>query len=388
MIYSVDVIARGASTKHHAVSFQRIARARRCISSSVARAHRPSSPRYSEPVPSIDTGLNDGHIPFDITTLPRDVREMPPISFSKILQDAPRSLKGETPSGAAEKPEVVAVDLETFEPEIELQAGLEGERERGLPIGEDPAEIGVDGDQDTVENTGFEVEDESQTTEASAQQAIEYTRPAQLSARALVDSTPPNSLVRKHIARDSGRTKPKAVKSGRLAEESQKVTTKPEHKREQWQTQKAALKEKFGSEGWKPRRKVSPDAMEGIRILHAQYPERFTTSVLANQFEISPEAIRRILKSKWRPRADQEESRRERWEKRGTQIWSGLAAKGVHPPKHWRELGIGTGPRRPAQDRSLQKTKTSSSAFTPGGGDDDEAAASADWMRSFADRIG
>lgn len=38
---------------------------------------------------------------------------------------------------------------------------------------------------------------------------------------------------------------------------------------EQWQARKLALKEKY-SEGWRPGRRISPEAMEGIRILKKQ----------------------------------------------------------------------------------------------------------------------
>jgi uncharacterized protein YnzC (UPF0291/DUF896 family) len=41
--------------------------------------------------------------------------------------------------------------------------------------------------------------------------------------------------------------------------------------------------------------------MDGLRMLHAQNPDIFTTPLLANRFRISPEAVRRILKSKWEP---------------------------------------------------------------------------------------
>lgn len=39
--------------------------------------------------------------------------------------------------------------------------------------------------------------------------------------------------------------------------------------------------------------------------MHAQHPEVFTTPVLAEKFKISPEAVRRILKSKWEPSREQ-----------------------------------------------------------------------------------
>jgi len=60
------------------------------------------------------------------------------------------------------------------------------------------------------------------------------------------------------------------------------------------------MKKKF-PEGWKPPQTISREAMEGLRALHAHDPERFTTPVLADKFKISPEAVRRILRSKWRP---------------------------------------------------------------------------------------
>jgi hypothetical protein len=101
-------------------------------------------------------------------------------------------------------------------------------------------------------------------------------------------------------------------------------------KPENWQTQKAALKEKFTA-GWNPPKKLSPDALDGIRHLHAKAPEQFTTAVLAKEFEMSPEAIRRILKSKWRPSEDEMESRRKRWESRHDRIWSRMAELGLRP---------------------------------------------------------
>lgn len=63
---------------------------------------------------------------------------------------------------------------------------------------------------------------------------------------------------------------------------------------------RARMKENF-PEGWNPPRKISREAMEGIRHMHALNPELFTTASLAQRFKISPEAVRRILKSKWGP---------------------------------------------------------------------------------------
>ncbi|KAJ7044111.1 hypothetical protein C8F04DRAFT_909802, partial [Mycena alexandri] len=67
-----------------------------------------------------------------------------------------------------------------------------------------------------------------------------------------------------------------------------------------WQTHRASLKEAF-PDGWNPPRKLSREAMDGLRQLHRVDPETFTTPVLAERFRISPEGVRRILKSRWTP---------------------------------------------------------------------------------------
>ena len=108
-----------------------------------------------------------------------------------------------------------------------------------------------------------------------------------------------------------------------------------------WAIQKEALKEKLGGQAWNPRKKLSPDTMEGIRHLHQTQPDKFTTPVLAEHFKVSPEAIRRILKSKWQPTDAEYEARMLRWDKRGERIWSNLVEMGVKPPKRWRDMGVG-----------------------------------------------
>lgn len=113
--------------------------------------------------------------------------------------------------------------------------------------------------------------------------------------------------------------------------------------KEHWQLQKASMKEKF-PEGWKPRKRLSPDALAGIRALNAQFPDVYTTQALADKFEVSSEAIRRILKSKWQPSVNEEEGRQDRWFRRGQHVWEQRAALGVKPPRRWREEGIARDP--------------------------------------------
>ncbi|KAK8133902.1 Required for respiratory growth protein 9 [Apiospora sp. TS-2023a] len=119
---------------------------------------------------------------------------------------------------------------------------------------------------------------------------------------------------------------------------------RPRKKREAWQIQKEALKEKF-PEGWAPRKRLSPDALDGIKALHAQFPDEYTLPVLAAKFEVSPEVIRRILRAKWVPTTEEEERRQGRWFNRGKNIWSQMAELGKKPPAKWRAEGITRDPK-------------------------------------------
>ncbi|KIO25376.1 hypothetical protein M407DRAFT_244098 [Tulasnella calospora MUT 4182] len=60
------------------------------------------------------------------------------------------------------------------------------------------------------------------------------------------------------------------------------------------------MKRKF-PEGWNPPKKLSRQLMDDMRDLKRLDPEKFTTDVLASQFRVSPEAVRRILRSSWTP---------------------------------------------------------------------------------------
>ena len=175
-----------------------------------------------------------------------------------------------------------------------------------------------------------------------------YIWPKDLSRKKTAGSSKIADLNRKDRPRDYS-LKTVEVNKGttplsRSTKASADLRTSPQNhrdQREQWQIQKSALSEKFGPTGWLPRKRLSPDTLEGIQALHAQYPDRFTTPILAEQFKVSPEAIRRILKSKWVPKDEEKERRRQRWEKRGENIWSQMVEVGIKPPKKWREMGVG-----------------------------------------------
>ncbi|KAK4547900.1 hypothetical protein LTR36_010619 [Oleoguttula mirabilis] len=116
----------------------------------------------------------------------------------------------------------------------------------------------------------------------------------------------------------------------------------PKPKKESWQVQKGALERKFGVTGWQPRKRLSPDTVEGVRALHASDPAAYPTETLSEHFKVAPEAIRRILKSKWRPDDEETEDRKNRWERRGAKKWQDMAEQGVRPPAKWRAMGVGS----------------------------------------------
>ncbi|KAG8744870.1 Required for respiratory growth protein 9 mitochondrial [Ceratobasidium sp. 414] len=72
---------------------------------------------------------------------------------------------------------------------------------------------------------------------------------------------------------------------------------------QQYLAHKARMKSLY-PEGWSPPRTISREAMDTLRDMHARDPIQFRTPVLASKFRISPEAVSRILKSKWRPSSE------------------------------------------------------------------------------------
>lgn len=131
----------------------------------------------------------------------------------------------------------------------------------------------------------------------------------------------------------------KAAKEKKTDAKSRSKADEQPEEVEPWRSQKESLKNKF-PEGWRPLKRLSPDAIAGIRALHQQFPDEYGTAELADKFEVSPEAIRRILRSKWTPTPEEEEERRERWFRRGMAVWSRYAELGVKPPRKWRKQGI------------------------------------------------
>lgn len=112
----------------------------------------------------------------------------------------------------------------------------------------------------------------------------------------------------------------------------------------EWKKYKESLEKKFEGASWRPAKRVSPDAVLGMRDLHKSDPNTYNIEVLSDQFKISKEAVRRILKSKFTPNQDEMKDKRDRWERRGEAVWKKLSDTGVRPPKKWREMGVSQGP--------------------------------------------
>lgn len=167
--------------------------------------------------------------------------------------------------------------------------------------------------------------------------------PLQIATRPRTDEFPPHSTFPR-LPRISREPLPQTPLKSRT--QQQQLTPAPKSKdyipprREQWQIEKAAIKAKYPN-GYQPSKRLSPDAVTGIRALHAQMPGEYHTRKLAEEFQVSPEAISRILRTKWTPSAEEEADRARRWLKRGESVWTRYAEMGVKPPKRWREAGIG-----------------------------------------------
>ena len=256
----------------------------------VPDSSQPSSLRSSSDV-------DDTYVPFNLR-LPSQ-HDSPPDSSSpsrtwggdNIIKSVPQRLQPQSLTNLQDdlEPEIQLLDPSDVD---SMEAG------DGLSVAQVRANVDTQGDYDASSNIG---------TVRSAQAALRHSG----------DDNSPGALRKAKDSRISNR------------------------ERESWQIQKQALSEKFGASGWAPRKRLSPDALEGIRALHAQYPEKYTTPELAQQFAVSPEAIRRILKSKWKPNEEEEVDRRKRWDKRGEAIWSKMVEIGIKPPQKWRQMGVG-----------------------------------------------
>lgn len=83
-----------------------------------------------------------------------------------------------------------------------------------------------------------------------------------------------------------------------------------------WLKNKYALKEKESKIDLSSVKYLSPTTAESIRLLHDQFPNELTSEKLAEFFKVSPIAISKILKSRWKPTEKEQDKLMKRWEKK------------------------------------------------------------------------
>ena len=181
---------------------------------------------------------------------------------------------------------------------------------------------------------------EAETTEPPLQQQVDAQVSTVLEKIKQMEGPSVSKSVKADKKKQSSSASRETKSLGRTTEKPAVLTPRP--KKDPWQIQKAALEDKYGEAGWQPRKRLSPDTLDGIRALHASDPAAYSTAVLSEHFKVSADAIRRILRSKWRPNDEESADRKERWEKRGVKKWSEMVDQGVRPPRKWRELGVGS----------------------------------------------
>ncbi|KAG5422139.1 RRG9 [Candida metapsilosis] len=99
----------------------------------------------------------------------------------------------------------------------------------------------------------------------------------------------------------------------KLAEQSRRVEPPAPRSIPPWIKRELTQKSKYNR--WNPKRKLSRQEMIKVKELKETFPQ-YRTVDLAQFFHISPEAVRRILKSKWVPNDIDEERITQRREKK------------------------------------------------------------------------
>lgn len=127
-----------------------------------------------------------------------------------------------------------------------------------------------------------------------------------------------------------------------------------------WKKRDLSHRKRYGE--WRPTKKLSRQQMLDIRNLKEQMPEMKTIQI-ADHFKISPEAVRRILRSKWVPSDDEESDliRRAEKQKREAILKKKEVSQSSGAPNNIRSSSV-KGPRTSSPDgTSDEKGKASAS---------------------------
>ncbi|GAA5874202.1 hypothetical protein JCM3774_006763 [Rhodotorula dairenensis] len=154
-----------------------------------------------------------------------------------------------------------------------------------------------------------------------------------------------DALVRK---REQEVAELKAAEAAAAAQAAARLKRAPE-----WKKHQVALREQFPT-GWAPPKRLSREAMDLVRTMHAANPDLYSTAALAAQFKVSPEAVRRILKSRFeitKQESDRREARRKEARKRevaqgASSVWGGDVAAEAREMESIRRTGGETSRRQ------------------------------------------
>lgn len=107
-------------------------------------------------------------------------------------------------------------------------------------------------------------------------------------------------MIGRLAASQAGPSGSRSIDSHPLAQNIIHRDRKASDEKPDWLKHKEALRRNF-PDGWNPPKKISRPSMTLLRTLHKTDPAQFSLPVLSQKFKISPEAVRRILRSKWEP---------------------------------------------------------------------------------------
>ncbi|KAF3177211.1 Required for respiratory growth protein 9 mitochondrial [Orbilia oligospora] len=121
-----------------------------------------------------------------------------------------------------------------------------------------------------------------------------------------------------------------------------------------WKIHMDSVKSKLKGEKWNPFGRLSPAAVATLKQLKQENPG-MTVEEYAPIFKISPDALRRILKSKWMPTPEQEADRNERWKRRGKAVWQEWEEKGLVQKKKEKKQEVGLGMLTKREEENKKK---------------------------------
>jgi hypothetical protein len=121
---------------------------------------------------------------------------------------------------------------------------------------------------------------------------------------------------------------------------------------------------------WRPKKIISREAQDGLRVLHSSDPEKWNRKALAETFRISPNSVRRILSSKWKPTGKTigRQNRRAMEREQQHRIDMGYLGSGSRESKEEAEIAS---IRREMEGKTLEENELEEEEYTLEGEEED-----------------